>query len=97
MNTERLAEMANDIANFFAAEPDRDAAFAGVLDHLRKFWEPRMRRQIVAHLRQTNGSDLSELARAAVSRLAEVDPAQADESERLNHAEHGEHGAEHQQ
>jgi formate dehydrogenase subunit delta len=94
LNPERLAEMANDIANFFSAEPDRDAALAGMLDHLRKFWEPRMRRQIVAHLRKTNGSDLSELARAAVSRLAEVDPAQADESERRNH---GEHGAEHQQ
>jgi formate dehydrogenase subunit delta len=78
LNPERLAEMANDIANFFSAEPDRDAALAGMLDHLRK----------------TNGSDLSELARAAVSRLAEVDPAQADESERRNH---GEHGAEHQQ
>jgi len=32
MNAERMAEMVNDIANFFAAEPDRSAAVNGVDD-----------------------------------------------------------------
>jgi formate dehydrogenase subunit delta len=80
MSAEHLVTMANDIANFFAAEPDRAVAVDGVLNHIRKFWEPRMRRKIVAHLRESGGSDLSELARAAVTKLAEVDTAQVSKS-----------------
>ena len=77
MNAERLVAMANDIANFFHAEPDRTVAIDGVVGHLRRFWEPRMRRKIVAHLNETGGEDLNELARAAVAKLAQTDPAQA--------------------
>jgi formate dehydrogenase subunit delta len=69
MNAERLVTMANDIANFFAAEADRDAAAQAVATHLTRFWEPRMRKQIVEHYR-TGGSGLSELAAAGVARLA---------------------------
>jgi len=75
VNPEHLAEMVNDIAHFFSAEPDRDAAVNGVSGHLKKFWDPRMRRQIVAYLRDQGGGDLSELARAGVARLAELDAA----------------------
>ncbi len=74
MNAERLAEMVNDIANFFAAEPDRVAAIDGVCNHLRKFWEPRMRRQIITYLHDHGGGDMSELARAGVEKLATIDP-----------------------
>lgn len=77
MNVERLVSMANDIANFFHAEPDRATAVDGVSSHLKKFWEPRMRRRIIAHLQETGGADLSELARAGVARLAQLDAATA--------------------
>ena len=77
MNAERMAEMVNDIANFFAAEPDRSAAVNGVCDHLRKYWEPRMRRQIIAHVRDHGAAGMSELARAGVEKLATIDPAAA--------------------
>jgi formate dehydrogenase subunit delta len=70
MDTENLVKMANNIGNFFSAEPDRTAAVDGVADHLRKFWEPRMRRAIIAHYSQ-GGAGLGELSRAAVARLAE--------------------------
>ena len=70
MNAERLVAMANDIANFFAAEPDREIAIEGIRDHLRRFWEPRMRQQIVAHMQAHGSGDLSSLAAAAVTRLA---------------------------
>ena len=70
MNAERLVAMANDIANFFAAEPDREIAIEGVRNHLQRFWEPRMRKQIVAHLEAHGTGDLSSLAAAAVARLA---------------------------
>jgi len=69
-SVERLITMANDIANFFQSEPDRAAAVEGVLNHLKRFWDPRMRRKIVAHLNERGGEGLSELARAAVTKLA---------------------------
>ena len=79
MNPERLAEMANDIANFFAAEPDRDLAVDGVCSHLKKFWEPRMRKQIIAYLRDYRGAGMSDLARAGVEKLATLEQAAASE------------------
>ena len=72
MNVERLVAMANDIGRYFAAEPDQAAGVAGIADHLKRFWEPGMRRQIVAHL-HTGGEGLEPLARLGVARLAELD------------------------
>jgi formate dehydrogenase subunit delta len=68
MNIERLVAMANDIANYFAAEPDRAEAETGVAGHLKRFWDPTMRRQLSAHL-DAGGAGLSDLARAGVARL----------------------------
>ena len=45
MRTEDMLHNANQIATFFASYP-HDEAVAGIEDHLRKFWEPRMRNQI---------------------------------------------------
>ena len=69
MDAQRLVAMANDISSYFASDPDREAAIAGIADHLRKFWDPRMRSQLIAY-QQADGVGLSELARAAVERLA---------------------------
>jgi formate dehydrogenase subunit delta len=71
MNVERLVDMVNDIANYFASEPDHAAAVSGVATHLRRFWEPRMRRQIIAHL-EAGGHGLSDLAREGVQELARM-------------------------
>ena len=73
---ERLVQMANDISTFFRSEPDHAAAVAGVAGHIRRFWEPRMRRHIYAHLRE-GGAGLSDLAREAIGQLAEKDPVAA--------------------
>jgi formate dehydrogenase subunit delta len=75
MNVEHLASMVNDIANYFHAEADHKIAVDGIGDHLKKFWEPRMRKQIIAYAQSDNPSELSELARAGVTRLAELDAA----------------------
>lgn len=69
MNVERLVQMANDIGRYFAAEPDREEAVAGIASHLKRFWEPRMRTAILAHL-AAGGEGLDDLARAGVERLA---------------------------
>lgn len=77
MNVERLIEMANDIANFFAGDPDREAGVDGVANHLRRFWEPRMRKQLLAHVAAHGPSGLNELAQAGVAKLAAMSSAAA--------------------
>ncbi len=47
MTTEKLAHMANQIANFFRSYP-ADEACAGIRDHIQAFWTPDMRRAILA-------------------------------------------------
>lgn len=72
MNIRSLITMANSIGDFFAAMPDREAALADIADHIRKFWEPRMRRPLVAFVdTHPDGRDgdvqLSEIVLAAVT------------------------------
>ncbi len=70
MRVERLVSMVNDIARFFNGEPDKDEAARGVANHLKRFWEPRMRREILEHY-STGGHGLDDLARSGVALLAE--------------------------
>ena len=74
MRIERLVAMANDISAFFAADPDRGEAARNVATHLRRFWDPRMRREIVAHYQSGDIKGLHDVARAAVGLLAEEHP-----------------------
>ena len=67
MQAERLVMMANQIAGFFAREGLETGA-AKTANHLVKFWDPRMRRAIVAHL-EAGGEGLHPLSRAAVTLL----------------------------
>jgi formate dehydrogenase subunit delta len=68
MNPQRLVAMANDIAAFFNAEADKEAAAEQVANHLRKFWDPRMRAAI-RRVAQEGGIGLSTLALSGVRRL----------------------------
>ncbi len=70
MQIERLVAMANQIGDFFGAEPNRAEAATAAATHLRRFWDPRMRTQIVAH-HQSSGDGLNDIARAAVELLAQ--------------------------
>ena len=68
MKTEKLVYMANQIGKFFAAQGE-DATLAGVADHLRKFWDPRMRAELIAHV-EAGGAGLDPIVGKAVSSLA---------------------------
>ena len=48
MNTPTLVRMANQIAGFFRAQPG-DAAVAATADHIKKFWDSRMRKDLAVH------------------------------------------------
>lgn len=67
MSSEKLVMMANQIGAFFGSQKHGDAV-AAIADHLKKFWEPRMRQQILAHL-DAGGEGLAPAAREAVARL----------------------------
>ena len=49
MKPEKLVMMANQIGAFFASQKG-DAAVQSILDHIKKFWDPRMRAAMLAHL-----------------------------------------------
>jgi len=49
--TEKLVRMANQIATFFLSQPEA-VRVEGVANHINKFWEPRMRRDLFEHIDQ---------------------------------------------
>ena len=67
MDKEHLVRMANRIGDFFVAMPDRNEAIEGIATHIRRFWEPRMRKQILAHVDE-GGTDLNEIVLLALQR-----------------------------
>jgi formate dehydrogenase subunit delta len=77
LSADRLVYMANQIALFFRSQPTSDAV-AATADHLHKFWEPRMRRQIVDLLASGKAAGLADVAREAVLKLPEAAGAAAD-------------------
>ena len=66
MDIHHLVKMANDIGDFFQAEPDKAKGAKGVADHIRAFWEPRMRSQILTHIDQNAGQGLDEFVLGAL-------------------------------
>jgi formate dehydrogenase subunit delta len=70
MNIDLLIKMANEIGEFFAGTAEPPEAARAVANHLRRYWEPRMRTQIIAYCAQRQGAGLSDLARSAVALLA---------------------------
>ena len=78
MDLDNLVHMANRIAAFFSAQPDRAEALAGIADHLKKFWDPRMRTQILAAVDAGQTGDMSEILVAAlIAHRALLQPAAA--------------------
>lgn len=64
---DKLVYSANQIATAFRSQQPARPAEA-TCDHIRKFWDPRMRTMIADHLR-TGGEGLGDIARAAVEQL----------------------------
>jgi formate dehydrogenase subunit delta len=64
---DKLVYMANQIAREFGFQQPGEAAEA-TADHLRKFWDPRMRALVQGHA-ASGGDGLSEIASEAVGML----------------------------
>jgi formate dehydrogenase subunit delta len=67
MQAEKLTMMANQIGAFFKAQGEREAP-AAIADHLKKFWDPGMRADILAHL-ERGGAGLEPLVAQGVALL----------------------------
>jgi formate dehydrogenase subunit delta len=67
---DKMIHMANQIASFMATQPGDGevAGIGGVAHHIRQFWEPRMRDQLLAHV-DAGGAGLDPMVIAAVARL----------------------------
>ena len=69
MNIDLLIKMANEIGSFWHGEIG-EAASNEVATHLKRYWEPRMRAQIITYYEQRHGAGLSDVALKAVQLLA---------------------------
>jgi formate dehydrogenase subunit delta len=70
LDDDRLVHKVNQIAHFHEPYP-QDQAVAGVLEHLKNFWTPAMRRQLIQFAAGDDAGRLHELVREAVRVLEE--------------------------
>ena len=66
MNLPNLIKMANQIGTFFSTMPDSEQARQDLAMHLKRFWEPRMRRALLEYVEQEGGSELSAIVLEAI-------------------------------
>ncbi len=64
---ERLVYMANQIAGFFASQPESEQV-EGIANHINQFWEPRMRTQLF-EIVDAGGDGLSPLVLKAAEHI----------------------------
>ena len=63
---EKLVRMANQIATFFLSQPE-NIRIEGVATHINKFWEPRMRKTLLAAFDDGGDHGMHELVVAALT------------------------------
>ena len=68
MHIDTLVRMANQIGVFFEAMPDRAEAVDGIAHHLTRFWEPRMRRELLAQVDGGAAAQLKGIVAEAIAR-----------------------------
>ena len=71
MNIDLLIKMTNEIGDFFAGVEvnDPQAAARDVANHIKRYWEPRMRAQMLKYYEERQGAGLTELGKNAVGLL----------------------------
>lgn len=70
MSPDRLIYMANQIGKFFQSQ-GHGKAVPGIAEHIKKFWDPRMKRAIFAHL-DAGGAGLEPDVREAIAALKQA-------------------------
>jgi formate dehydrogenase subunit delta len=66
MKPAKLIKMANQIATFFEAMPNREQAVKDVAAHIQRSWDPRMRSSLLQYVSESGDAELSPLLRDAL-------------------------------
>ena len=78
MDIHNLIHMANRIGEFFQSMPDVKEGEDGIAQHIGKFWEPRMRKLLLAQIDVDGAPTLMPIVREAVQlhreQLAPAEP-----------------------
>jgi formate dehydrogenase subunit delta len=71
MNIDLLIKMTNEIGQFFAGAEVKDsqAAARDVANHIKRYWEPRMRAQMLKYYEERQGAGLTDVGKSAVALL----------------------------
>jgi formate dehydrogenase subunit delta len=72
MEVDKLIRMANQIGDFFEANPDVEDAKQEIAGHLKKFWNSVMIKSLVAHVQQQQGAGLNPRVLAAIQQHMQV-------------------------
>jgi formate dehydrogenase subunit delta len=67
MEIRHLVEMANQIGAFYRSFPNHAEGLKGTAMHIRRSWEPRMRRALLAHIDSTGGEGLDPIVLEAIA------------------------------
>ncbi|BAM88712.1 putative formate dehydrogenase delta subunit [Bradyrhizobium oligotrophicum S58] len=67
---DRLVYMANQIGKFFQSQ-GQEKEVAGVAEHIKKFWDPRMLKTIYAH-HDAGGAGLDPAVKEAIGKLKDA-------------------------
>lgn len=67
MQNDTLIKMANQVGDFFGADPNQAQANLEIANHLNRFWTLDMRQQIAKYVSEKNGAGLHAQVVSAIS------------------------------
>lgn len=67
MDANNLIKMANKIGTFFESMPNRAQAIEDIATHLKRFWDPRMRRAILKSMDDKEDAAMTDIVREAIN------------------------------
>ena len=67
MDANNLIKMANKIGTFFESMPNRQQAIQDIAMHLKRFWDPRMRRAILKSMDDKQDATMTDIVREAIN------------------------------
>ena len=67
MQNETLIKMANQVGDFFGADPNKTQANIEIANHLNRFWTLDMRQQIAKYVSEKNGAGMHAQVVTAIS------------------------------
>ncbi len=66
MKVEKLITMANQIGDFFGANPNQIEAKKDIAKHIKRFWAQNMRILIIGHVQNNQGQGLQAVVKEAI-------------------------------